>query len=59
MNSNALEHLDEELRGLPRHLWDQRLWQLCEQLVAEPPEFQPALLEKAAPARRNGGAKAA
>jgi hypothetical protein len=30
-----IEALSEELRALPRHLWDQRLWEACDAFIKE------------------------
>ena len=30
-----LERATEELRSLPRHLWDDYLWNLCEEMLSE------------------------
>lgn len=38
---SSLEQLSEELRDMPRHLWDEYLWQYCEQLLSRSSEHPP------------------
>jgi hypothetical protein len=37
-----LERLSEELREMPRHLWDEHLWEFCERLLMQRSGLQPA-----------------
>jgi hypothetical protein len=33
--AGSLRRLSEELRQIPRHLWDEHLWSFCERLLSQ------------------------